>query len=64
VNHLQPGDRVEWVGGPPKERDDPKPGERGTVIVFDPPADWVVDCDEAGTAVFFDRDLRKVGDEP
>jgi len=54
------GDRVEWIGPPPAVPDNPAPGERGTVISIDPPDEWVVRFDRAGTAVYDESLLRKV----
>jgi hypothetical protein len=59
------GDRVEWIG--PEKPDDPgypRKGERGWVLSIDPPDDWAVSWDRAGTAVYGERYLRRVEDEP
>jgi acyl-CoA synthetase (AMP-forming)/AMP-acid ligase II len=57
---FREGDRVEWIGPGGPELGDPIPGELGTVLVIDPPDEWVVRFDRAGTAVFGERFLRKV----
>jgi hypothetical protein len=63
VNHLQPGDRVEWIGPTSDDPDIPQPGEEGVVLSIDPPGEWVVHFDEAGTAVYLDRHIRKIATE-
>jgi hypothetical protein len=61
---FQPGDRVEWIGPEdPNEPDLPHLGERGTVVICDPPDEWVVDFDVAGSAVFAGGHLRRVTED-
>src|SRR6266542_7022289 len=62
---FQDGDRVEWIG--PEDPNDwelPRRGERGWVLSIDPPNEWAVSWDRAGTAVYGERYLRRVDDEP
>jgi len=58
------GEKVEWIG--PEVPDDPvhpPRGTRGTVIVIDPPDEWVVRWDADGpTAVYSEAYLRRVDD--
>jgi 23S rRNA pseudouridine1911/1915/1917 synthase len=61
TRRFRDGDRVEWTGpqqspGP----DTPQPGERGTIISIDPPDEWVVRWDQAGTAIYGEEHLKKV----
>jgi 23S rRNA pseudouridine1911/1915/1917 synthase len=63
TRRFRDGDRVEWTGPPqPPGPDTPQPGERGTIISSDPPDEWVVRWDQAGTAVYGEEYLRKVED--
>jgi hypothetical protein len=57
------GDRVEYVGPPPEKPGDPEPGELGWVISHDPPGEWVVKWDHAGTAVWGEEWLRPVKED-
>jgi hypothetical protein len=60
VNHLHCNDRVEWIGPPSNEEGDPQPGQAGTVLTLDPPGEWVVHFDRAGTMVVGDRHIKKI----
>jgi hypothetical protein len=58
------GDRVDWIGPEvPHDPDIPSRGSRGTVIVIDPPDEWVVRWDPDGPmAVYPETHLRRVDD--
>jgi hypothetical protein len=60
TTEFREGDRVEYVGPPPRGPDEPEPGEQGTVITDDPPGAWVVRFDHAGTAVYGEPYLRRL----
>jgi 23S rRNA pseudouridine1911/1915/1917 synthase len=64
TRRFRDGERVKWTGPPqPPGPDTPQPGERGTIISIDPPDEWVVHWDKAGTAVYGEEYLRRVEDQ-
>jgi hypothetical protein len=58
---FREGDRVKYVGPPPEEAGEPRPGEGGWVLTRDDPDAWVVTWDEGDTAVYHETYLRRVG---
>lgn len=59
---FREGDRVRCVARPPNaDESDPQIGECGWILAEDPPGEWIIDWDRAGTAIWGEEWFEKVG---